>query len=94
MRANHENIQVHAAGATHSSWPETSRPARPGEAHRACRLLVTGQGERGQQALAGALLKLLGGCPCAVLGLPQLMAAAGGDPAAGWLSLLSAKSGR
>ena len=68
--------------------------ARHGHAHQACRLLVAGQGEKGQEAVAGALLKLLGSCPYAVLGLPQLMAAGMEDSAAGLLSLLRAKAGR
>ena len=67
---------------------------RRGDAHQACRLLVAGQDEKGQEAVGGALLKLLGGCPCAVLGLPQLMAAGLEGSAAGLLSLLRAKAGR
>ena len=67
---------------------------RRGDAHQACRLLLAGQGAKGQEAVGGALLKLLGGCPCAVLGLPQLMAAGLEGSAAGLLSLLRAKAGR
>lgn len=55
---------------------------------------MAGQGEKGQEAVGGALLKLLGGCPCAVLGLPQLMAAGMEGSPAGLLSLLRAKAGR
>ena len=63
--------------------------------HQVCRLLVAGNGDKGQQAVAGAVLKLLSSCPLIVLGLPQLMAAAGsGEAAAGWLSLLHSKAHR
>ena len=56
---------------------------------------MAGDGDKGQQAVAGAVLKLLSSCPLIVLGLPQLMAAAGsGEAAAGWLSLLHSKSRR
>ena len=67
---------------------------RPGTIHQVCRLLLAGQGEKGQLAVAGALLKLLGSCPKVVLGLPQLMAAGSGETGAGWLSLLHGKAGK
>lgn len=65
---------------------------RPENAHQVCRLLLAGEGEKGQQAAAGALLKLLGSCPTVVLGLPQLMAAGSGEGGVGWLSLLRSKT--
>lgn len=56
---------------------------------------MAGNGDKGQQAVAGAVLKLLSSCPLVVLGLPQLMAPAGsGEAAAGWLSLLHSKARR
>ena len=72
----------------------TQAHAQHRETHQACRLLVAGLGEKGQEAVGGALLKLLGSCPCAVLGLPQLMAAGLESSAVGLLSLLRAKAGR
>lgn len=73
-------------------------PEDPGEggnasAGRACRLLLAGEGDQGQQAVAGAALKLLGSCgaaaggPC-VVSLPALVVAGGGDASSGCVSLL------
>ncbi|CAK0741288.1 hypothetical protein CVIRNUC_001313 [Coccomyxa viridis] len=83
-----------ALSGTAAAVKHTQVHVRHGDAHQACRLLVAGQGEKGQEAVGGALLKLLGGCPCAVLGLPQLMAAGMEGSPAGLLSLLRAKAGR
>lgn len=56
--------------------------------HQHCRLLLAGEGERGQEAAAGALLRLLEGCPTHVVSLPTLVVAGQGDATAGVVALV------
>lgn len=59
---------------------------------RPCRLLLAGAGDRGQQAVAGAALKLLSSCGggegWSTVSLPELVVAGGGDASAGCTSLM------
>lgn len=56
-------------------------------AHRVCRVLLAGLGERGQPQVAGALLQLLGSSVnVATVSLAQIVVAGSGDPAVGCIS--------
>ncbi len=56
-------------------------------AHRVCRVLLAGSGERGQPQVAGALLQLLASSVnVATVSLAQIVVAGSGDPAVGCIS--------
>ena len=53
-----------------------------------CRLLLAGEGELGQEAAAGALLRLLEGLEVHAISLPALIVAGNGDACQGCVSLI------
>jgi hypothetical protein len=60
-----------------------------GQQHVPCKLLLCGRGEKGQQAVAGALLRVLGStATIAVVSLPHIVLAGNGDAAQGCVSLV------
>ncbi|KAL4451600.1 hypothetical protein ABPG75_007262 [Micractinium tetrahymenae] len=67
---------------------EDERLDRLGRSYAPCRLLLWGEGEQGQEAAAGAVLKLFDGCPVHCLSLPSLVAEGGDDAAAGCVALV------
>eukprot|EP00887_Chlorella_sp_A99_P007781 scaffold20.g7781.t1 len=64
-----------------------AEPPEGGQHYQPCRLLLAGEGEQGQEAAAGAALRLLEGCPTHLLSLPSLLVAGEGDVTAGVVSL-------
>lgn len=68
---------------------EEQQLQRLGRSYLPCRLLLWGEGEQGQEAAAGALLKLLDGCPVHCLSLPSLVVEGGEDATAGCVALVN-----
>ena len=61
----------------------------PGHSFVPCKLLLAGEGDRGQQALAGAMLRLLGNqATVAVVSLPHIVVTGNGDAVQGCTSLM------
>ena len=85
---------VGAAGGSNSDGSGAPQQLRPANAHQICGVLMAGQGEKGQQEVAGALLKLLSSCPSVVLGLPRSWLPAQGKLARAGCPLLCSKAGK
>lgn len=68
----------HAAAASDAPAPAAPQPgtnAASLQSHRSCRLLLAGEGEAGQQAAAGALLRLFEDGQLYTLSLPSMLVA-------------------
>ncbi|KAL4856200.1 putative AAA domain-containing protein [Chlorella vulgaris] len=78
-----------AAASAAGEGDEERQLEQLGRSYAPCRLLLCGEGEQGQEAVAGALLKLLDGCPVHCISLPSLVAEGGDDLSGACVALVS-----